>query len=120
MAGKVSEIKKEKKEEEVPKLTGEEYWEWMSKIEKMGRKKSELVTAESESKMLQMEYQNKALQIALHNKTRLESAKAAVETALGEYKALKERIEGRLGFKLDAKAIDEVTFEVKDLPKNNN
>lgn len=118
MDGKASKIKKEAKDGKVPmKLTGEEYWEWMSKIEKMGRKKSELAVAEAEQKMLQLEYQNKAMQIQLHNKTRLESAKQSVETSSKEYQELKEKIETRLGISLNDKMINETTLEVLDVPK---
>lgn len=117
MAKKTEEPKKEETKD--LKLTAEEYWEWMTSIERMGRKKAEVVASELEAKMMTLEYQNKAMQIQLHNKTRLEAAKRAVENSVGEYKTLKEKIEGRLGVSLNDKAIDEFTFEVKEIPTNN-
>lgn len=107
------------KSEGQPKLKETEYLEWKISIEFMGRKKAEMKAAELESKVMSLEYQNKALQMQLFNKTRLESAKAAVENAHGEYNTLKEKIESRLGISLNEKIIDEVTLEVKDIPKNN-
>jgi TolA-binding protein len=103
---------------DLPKLTPEEYWEWMTKIENMQRRKAEAQLSEAEGKMMQLEYQNKAMQIQLHNKTRLESTRKNVEQSIGEYKAVKERIESRLGINLNEKLIDENTLEVKEIPKN--
>jgi hypothetical protein len=111
--------KKDEKPKQELKLTPEEYWKWMSSIENMGRRKAELSLAHIESKMMVLEYQNKMMQIQLHNKTRLEPAKVAVETSNGDYKLLKSNIEDRLGISLNDKVIDDVSYEVKDLPKNN-
>lgn len=115
--------KKKLKEEEIvqvdssPKcLKAEEYWQWMTLIEKMGRRKSELNIAEHEAKILSMDIQIKTLQMQLHNKTRLEAAKKSVENADKEYRDFKSAIEIRLETSLSNKAIDDVTFEIRELP----
>jgi hypothetical protein len=106
------------KVDEKPKLTPQEFWEWRAHINWMFKVSSDLKLAELEAKMMKSEYENKVMQLQLHNKTRLESAKQAVETSKGEYNALKSRIEERLKISLNNKAIDELTFEVKEIPSN--
>jgi len=108
--------KTETKEVQNLKLDPAEYWEWRNSITVLQKASVEVKAAETEAKMISLEYQNKAMQLQLHNKTRLEAAKKGVENAKGDYESLKAKIEARLGTSLNGKAVDDFTFEVKDLP----
>ena len=101
------------------KLTPEEYWEWMSSINLMGKRKAEIGQAEAESKAIGLEVQLKTLELKLHSKTRLEGVRNGLQDSIKGYEEIKSRIENRLGFSLNNKIIDEVTLEVKSAPENN-
>lgn len=99
------------------KLSPEQYWEWRTTI-------AEMQTAEKELKLkgAQYEGQQKDLEIvrlksALFRHTMM-SADAAFKQHQEEYKRFKAELEDSLGVSLDNKVIDEVTFEIKELPDN--
>jgi len=104
-------------EETEMKITQLEYWEWMSSIHRMARKRLEVVQAESEVKILQMEAALKQAQSTIAMKTKVVQSKDEAEEAKKDYLQVKEKIEKRLGITLNDKMIDEVTLEVKEVPK---
>lgn len=94
-------------------LEREEYYEWMAAIEKMSRRKSEFELITEKMKVIDLQLKLSKLS----EKSRLEDARLNVENAKSDYEGIKSRIEERLGMSLNGKMIDDVTFEVSDLPK---
>lgn len=111
----------EKSEKEVrTHLSPAEYWEWRTTIMELqlARKDAEKTTLEL--KLLQKETEMLAVRQHLFQCTRMDAARKAVEAAQVEYERFKGVLEKSLGQSLNKKVIDDITFEVRELPDENN
>lgn len=101
-------------------LTPAEYWEWRTTIGDLSLAKEKFRTTQLEAKLLQKEAETLHIRTQLFLCTRLESAKAEVAKTLAEYERFKGALEESLGQSLNNKLIDDVTFEIRELPDANN
>lgn len=97
-------------------LSPAQYWEWRTTIAEMEIAKEKHKTAHAEFKLLQKEAENLSIRTQLFIRTRMEAAKAEVQTTSTEYARFKEVLEKDLGQSLNKKLIDDVTFEIRELP----
>ena len=104
----------------VNKLSAGEYWEWRTTITEMNIKKSELKNTELEFKLLQKESEMLAIRQQLFIRTRMDAAKNGLQEAQTEYERFKTVLEKSVGMSLSNKIIDDITFEIRDLPDENN
>jgi len=107
------------KSTETKKLTPAQYWEWRTTIVEMQVCKTQLREAELELKLMQKDAELLAVRAMLFAKTKVESLKAANDASKVEYERFKKVLEDSLGETLSGKMIDEVTYEIKDLPSEN-
>lgn len=104
--------------DDTPRLTPSEYWEWRTTISEMDEARERYLRIETELKVLQRDAEIVSLRAKLHQKTMVDSAKAGLQISKDEYERYKKALEERLGFSLNNKLIDDMTFEVKDLPED--
>lgn len=97
-------------------LSPVEYWEWRTTISDMEVAKQKLVNAELQFKLLSKESEIHAVRQQLFLRTRMEAAKDALKSAHSEYERYKGVLEKSLGQSLSNKVIDDITFEIRDLP----
>lgn len=97
-------------------LSAGEYWEWRTTISEMDVAKSNLKNAELEVKLLQRDTEIKSLQTKLHSVVFLGKAKEEMQKAITEYNRFKGVLEERHGVSLNNKMIDDVTYEIKEIP----
>lgn len=97
-------------------LSPVEYWEWRTTISDMEVAKQKLVNAELQFKLLSKEAEIHAVRQQLFLRTRMEAAKDALKSAHSEYERYKGVLEKSLGQSLSNKVIDDITFEIRDLP----
>jgi len=102
------------------KLHAAEYWEWRTTISEMDVAKEKAKLADAELKILYRDTEIASLRAKLHQSAVVSKARTALENAQAEYARFKGVLEGRLGVSLNNKVIDDITFEVKDLPEANN
>lgn len=107
----------EELEYRTPTLKAEEYWEWRTTISEMNNCKEKFLRTQTELKVLHKEAEILAVRSQLFQKSRLEGAKLEYENSQAEYERFKKVLEERLGTSLNNKVIDDVTFEVRDLPE---
>lgn len=98
-------------------LKPEEYWEWRTTITELHLAQEQDKSFILEHKYLQKEAEMKAMQAQLFMRSRLQPTRDRLEGAKKEYERFKKVLEDRLGFSFDGKVIDEVTYELKDLPQ---
>jgi hypothetical protein len=99
------------------KLTPAQYWEWRTTISELDVKKEKLESTKLQLQLLQKESELSAVKIQLFLKTRMELASNAVKDAQTEYDRFKGVLEKCVGQTLSNKIIDEITFEIKEVPK---
>lgn len=102
------------------KLTAEEYWEWRTTIAELQLAEEKLKTATQEIKLVEKDIGNLQLSAKLLIATNHRRAKDNQNEAKDEYEKFKKLIEERTGTSLNNKIIDDVNFEIKDLPKQEN
>lgn len=107
-------------ETETPKLSPAEYWEWRTTISEMYEANLKGRLADAELKLLNRDAELAQARIRMYQLSSVQQAKQGIQTAKEEYERYKGVLEARLGFSLNEKLIDDVTFEVKDLPKEPN
>ncbi len=100
-----------------PRLTPAEYWEWRTTIAEMQIAQLQLRCNELEVKVLAKDAEILATRTKLHSVSAVGGAQKRLDEAKAEYARIKEALEGRLGVSLNKKVIDDVTYEVKDLPE---
>jgi len=103
-----------------PKLKPEEYWEWRTTISEMDNAKQKYLYAQLEFKLMQKEMENMAIRLQLFQKIRLENSKNDWELAQKEYDRYKNILEERHKSSLSNKVIDDVTYEIRELPDQKN
>lgn len=111
--GDLDEIEMEK----LPRVKPEMYWEWRTTIEEMDHAKTKFNLCKANAELLRRETENAALRHQLHLKTKIVESESLVDAAKKEYDNMKCKIEKDLGFSLENKMIDDLTYEVKDIPK---
>jgi hypothetical protein len=97
-------------------LSPAEYWEWRTTISDMDLAKFRLAKTELEYKLLLKDSELMVARQQLFLKTRMDAARDGVTNAKAEYDRFKGDLEKSLGQSLSGKIIDDVTFEIKDLP----
>lgn len=107
--------KKEEQIEERKALTPSEYWEWRTTIAEMNAAKAKQELNEARLKILQKDVELMQGQVLLHAATHLRVAREENDGAKSEYFRFKKQLEERLGVTLENKAIDDLTFEIRDL-----
>jgi hypothetical protein len=114
-------MKHKNKVEEVRKcLTPVEYWEWRTTIAELNTEKQNYYKTEMEFKLLQKDAEIHAVRMQLFQRTRMDAVKDALRNAQAEYERFTGVLEKSLGQSLKNKVIDDVTFEVKELPDETN
>lgn len=109
---------KEKEKKEVKThLRGEDYWRWRASISEMSRADLSLKNAELQHKLLMKDADIQVVRAQLFMKSVIGSAKDAQDQAKKEYETIKAELEAYLGCSLNSKAIDDFTYEVRDLPQ---
>jgi adenine-specific DNA methylase len=114
---------RKKKEEDLdlqPKLalTPEQYWRWRTSVSEMNEAKKKLQITESEAKVLGQAVEIAKARLQLHIASTVRDARDNANTAKSEYFTYKRELEESLGTSLNGKAIDEITFEVRDLEED--
>jgi hypothetical protein len=98
-------------------LTPAQYWEWRTTIAEREIALQKLNVTQLEYKVLMRDAENLSIRTQLFLRTRMEAAKGAFEQARAEYERFKGVLENDLGQSLNNKVIDDITFEVKELPE---
>lgn len=101
-------------------LSPAQYWEWRTTISEMQTAQAQHKISELELKLMQKDAEIQIARIQLFQKLKVEQSQKSFEAAQAEYKRFKEVLEKDLDVSLNDKIIDEVTFEIKDVPKENN
>lgn len=101
----------------VQTLSPAQYWEWRTTITELDLAKEKLAKTELEYKLLMKDAEIHAIRQQLFLKTRMDSAKTALGQAQDEYERFKCVLEKSLSLSLNNKVIDDITFEIRDLPE---
>lgn len=101
-------------------LSPAEYWEWRTTISELEVQKQKLLNVELQFKIMNKETEIHAVRQQLFQRTRMEAAKTALIEAQSEYERYKGVLEKSLGQSLNNKVIDDITFEIRELPDENN
>ena len=109
-----------KKDTSIKRLTAEQYWEWRTTIAEMNIKKSELKNSELELKNIQKDIELMTIKYQLFIKTRIESCNKSLLEHIAEYDRFKLGLEKVLGISLNNKVINDLTFEISDLPEKHS
>lgn len=97
-------------------LSPVEYWEWRTTIQELETEKQKLLNTELQYKLLQKEAELLTVRQQLFQRTRMDAAKSAVQAAYSEYERFKGVLEKSLGQSLSNKIIDDITFEIREVP----
>jgi hypothetical protein len=100
-----------------PKLTAVEYWEWRTTIAEMNASIEKKKASENAAKVLQKDVEVAQVKFQLHVATQVRATREEADSAKNEYFRFKRELETKLGISLNDKTIDDVTFEIRDLPK---
>ncbi len=100
-------------------LSPVEYWEWRTTIQELETEKQRFLNAELLFKLMQKESEIHAVRQQLFQRTRMDAAKAALQGAHSEYERFKGVLEKSLGQSLNNKVIDDITFEIREVPDEN-
>lgn len=106
------------KEDKKVKLDPGQYWEWRTTISELQCAEHRRSNSDLTLKVLTQNAEICALKVEVFKRTIYKSSHDAVDAAKKEYDETKKRLEEKLGTSLNSKMIDDVTFEVKDLPKS--
>ena len=94
-------------------LSPGQYWEL-----EIAKEKQKNVALEH--KILMRDSENLHLRTQLFIKTKVDQVNKKVEAAQAEYDRFKAMLEKDLDTSLNNKLIDDITFEIRDLPETNN
>lgn len=101
-------------------LSPGEYWEWRTTICELEIAKQKLLNVELQFKIMNKETEIHAVRQQLFQRTRMDAAKTELQGAHSEYERFKGVLEESLGQSLNNKVIDDITFEIRELPDENN
>lgn len=95
-------------------LTAQQFWEWREKIEEMRHAETQEKVAQLQLALMEKDAEIAKLKTILFKNT-IKHHKDAIDLKKRQYEECKAEIEKGLGFSLNGKSIDEITFEIKDL-----
>jgi hypothetical protein len=101
-------------------LKADEYWEWRTTITELELSRQKLLTAQQNLKLMQKDSELLTARIQLFSRSYVKDAEIALDQAKLEYERFKKVLEENLNQSLNNKAIDDITFEIRELPSNNN
>ena len=101
-------------------IKAEDYWRWRTSISEMQKADLNLKNSELQHKLLQKDAEMVAVRAQLFHKSNIGQAKEAQAQLKKEYEVIKAELEAYLGYSLNGKAIDDFTYEVRDLPQTHN
>ena len=106
--------KPEAVEPKVDKLSPGQYWEWRCTIEEMQHAKTRLEQKRMIQTLMEKEIEIQKLRSMVY-KEQVKIEEDKHKTAVAEYDKFKAQLEQSLGRSLNNTAIDDITYEVKDL-----
>ena len=92
------------------KLTAEQYWNWMTSIEKMGHEQTKLQLKQTTAALMQKDLEVAQLKQHIF-KEQIRQQEVRLADAKREYEELKAHIEASLGFSLNGCSINDL-YEV--------
>lgn len=95
-------------------LTAGEYWQWRNTITEKWLADAKLNARQLELKVMSREAEMAQMRMQLHRQA-VDACVASVEAAKQVYDETKAALEAKLGFSLNGKLIDDVTFEIKEI-----
>lgn len=95
-------------------LKAEQYWEWRTTIAEMQLAEERYKCGQSQHNEMSKDLEIARLRTFIF-KQNLTTSKEKAELAKQEYTNFKEKLEKELGISLNNKAIDDVTFEIKEI-----
>jgi uncharacterized protein YjaG (DUF416 family) len=98
------------------KLNELQYYKWRLSIEKMQHAETKKKLSENKLRQKELEVQNLTLRTNIFRGV-VSQMEEEISVFRREYDTIKEEIEKELGVSLNEKIIDEITFEVKELPE---
>ena len=98
------------------RLKDGQYWKWRLTIEEMQHAATLRDLKQLECKYKELELERGKLEL-LALREKYQEQVSAVDLAKGEYNSVKSQIEQELGCSLNGCIIDDVTWEVKQIPK---
>jgi len=101
-----------------PTLSAEQYYRWRLSIEELWHAEKKVQINELRLKLMEKGAELEVAKAALGRATNLQQANQAVAESKQRYNDLKRELETALGVSLDNKAIDEITFEIKEIPRD--
>lgn len=108
-----------KKVESAKKLTPAQFWLWRAKHLMVCQQEDKLKIVSLEKNRAEMEAQNQQLKANLFS-ARINEIKATLEISRNEFQEARKQIEVELGTTLSDKMINEETFELLEIPSDND
>ncbi len=105
-----------KNKEKPQALSPAQYWEWRTTVTELHLAQKDLEKAQAELKILQKETELCAVRAQLFQSIRTEATKLGVTAAQKEYERYTKVLEDCLGLSLKNKIIDDITYEIRELP----
>lgn len=102
---------------DTPKLTAAQYWEWRNVCTELWLANNKVKLEEASAQVLRKDVEIANMRVSLHL-AKVQSAKEESLNASNSYRKIKDVLEEQLGVSLNNKLIDDVTYEVKDGPKD--
>jgi len=100
-------------------LRPEEYWEWRTTITEMEVAKQKLINSQILFKLMQKDTELLVARSQLFNCNQVKLHEELLEKSKAEYTRVKQLLENNLNQTLSGKVIDDVTFEIKEVPSDN-
>lgn len=108
---------KEQTREKTPALSPAQYWEWRTTVTELQLANKDAEKTQIELKLLHKETEVCAIRSQLFQINRMEAAKQSVTAAQKEYERFTGILEEALGVSFKNKVIDDITFEVRNVPE---
>lgn len=103
-------------EKKNPGLSPAQYWEWRTTVTELHLAQRDFEKSQIELKLLQKEAEVCAIRSQLFQCNRMEATKLGVTSAQKEYERYTKVLEDFLGLSLKNKIIDDITYEIRDVP----
>jgi len=100
-----------------PALSPAQYWEWRTTVTELHLAQKDAEKSQAELKILHKEAELCAIRAQLFQSTRMEATKHGVTAAQKEYERYTKVLEDSLGLSLKNKIIDDITYEIRDVPE---
>ena len=102
--------------EKLPALSPAQYWEWRTTVTELHLAQKDLEKTQAELKILHKETELCAIRAQLFQSIRMEATKHGLTAAQKEYERYTKVLEDSLGLSLKNKIIDDITYEIRDVP----